>query len=193
MKVILASKSPRRQELLQHIVPAFEIQVKEVDEVYPDTLIAEKVPEFLASLKANQFRGNLSDNDLVITSDTVVVLNGEIYGKPIDRNDAVRILQLLSGNIHQVITGVSLLSNHKDVVFSDVTNVYFKQLSKEEIEYYVDNFEPYDKAGAYAIQEWIGMIGIEKIDGCYFNVMGLPLSKLYEVLKKNFPEAITFQ
>lgn len=193
MKVILASKSPRRQELLQHIVPSFEIQVREVDEVFPDTLAAEKVPEFLASLKANQFIGNLSDDDLVITSDTVVVLNNEIYGKPIDRNDAVRILELLSGNIHQVITGVSLLSNHNEMVFSDVTNVYFKPLSKEEIEYYVDNFEPYDKAGAYAIQEWIGMIGIEKIDGCYFNVMGLPLSKLYEVLKQNFPEAIKFQ
>jgi septum formation protein len=183
---ILASKSPRRQDLLRHIVPNFTIEIREVDEVYPESLEVDKVPEFLADLKASAYKNNLSENDLVITSDTVVVLDNKIYGKPTDRKDAIDILSKLSGKIHQVITGVCLLTQHKQYLFSNVTYVHFKPLTLAEIEYYVDNFKPYDKAGAYAIQEWIGMIGIEKIDGCYFNVMGLPLQKLYEILNSEF-------
>jgi len=190
MQVILASKSPRRQELLKHIIPNFEIEVREVEEIFPADLAKAKVPEYLAKLKASVFTNSLKENQLIITSDTVVVLNDLIYGKPKDREDAIRILSLLSGNVHEVITGVSLLSAHKKLTFSSTTYVHFKKLTFEEITYYIDNFNPYDKAGAYAIQEWIGMIGIEKIDGCYFNVMGLPLSKLYETLQIEFPEVL---
>lgn len=190
MQVILASKSPRRQELLKHIISNFEIEVKEIEEVFPATMSKVKVPEYLAELKGDAFKENLKPNQLIITSDTVVVLNDFIYGKPKDRDDALRILTILSGNVHQVITGVSILTANKKYTFSNTTNVHFKKLTFEQISYYVDNFHPYDKAGAYAIQEWIGMVGIEKIDGCYFNVMGLPLSKLYETLQIEFPEIL---
>jgi septum formation protein len=184
--LILASKSPRRQELLKHLVPDFTIEVREVDEVYPDDMAAEEVPLYLAQLKAGAYNDCLHADTLILTSDTVVVLEGRIYGKPKDREDAIAILRQLSGKIHQVITGVCLLSPSKKVLFSDVTYVHFKPLTEAEIIYYVDKYQPYDKAGAYAIQEWIGMIGISKIDGCYFNVMGLPLSKLYDKLKEEF-------
>lgn len=181
-KVILASKSPRRQELLKSICNEFEIRIKEIEEIYPDYLAAKEVPKFLAQLKSKAFKEELQNNDLILTSDTVVTLNNKIYGKPKDRNDAIQILKELSGKKHEVITGVCLLSNTKEVVFSESTKVHFKELSIQEIEYYIDNFKPYDKAGAYAIQEWIGMIGIEKIEGDYFNVVGLPLFKLNQAL-----------
>lgn len=181
--VVLASKSPRRQELLKNIVPKFEIRTKDVEEIYPETLASKEVPEFLSKLKATPFLDSLKENELLITSDTVVLLENKIYGKPKDREDAIKILSELSGKVHAVITGVCLSTQDFQKTFSAVTKVHFKQLSQEEITYYIDHFNPYDKAGAYAIQEWIGMIGIEKIDGDYFNVMGLPLQKLYEELK----------
>jgi septum formation protein len=181
--VILASKSPRRQDLLKNIVPNFEIRTKDIEEIYPDTLPSREVPEFLSKLKSSPFLDSLKEHELLITSDTVVLLENIIYGKPKDRNDAIKILNELSGKVHEVITGVCSSTQDFQKTFSAVTKVHFKQLSQEEITYYVDHFNPYDKAGAYAIQEWIGMIAIEKIDGDYFNVMGLPLQKLHEVLK----------
>ena len=183
-QIILASKSPRRKELLGHIVSNFTIRLKEIDEVYPEDLPAVEVPEYLAKLKAAAFKEDLKTNEIILTSDTIVTLNNIIYGKPKDRQDAIRILQELSGKAHEVITGVSLMSLTKEVSFKEITKVHFKDLSLEEIEYYVDTFQPYDKAGAYAIQEWIGMIGIAKIEGDYFNVVGLPLFKLNEALEQ---------
>lgn len=182
-KLILASKSPRRHELLGHLSANFEIRIKEIEEIYPTNLAAKEVPIFLAQLKANAFKNDLNEGEVVLTSDTVVALNNQIYGKPLDRAHAIKILTELSGKQHEVITGVCLLSREKEIIFSETTKVFFKQLSLAEIEYYVDAFMPYDKAGAYAIQEWIGMIGIEKIEGDYFNVVGLPLFKLNEALK----------
>ena len=175
---ILASNSPRRKELLGHIVPSFIQKTKEVDEIYPDTLAVKEVAAYLAKLKADAFTEDLKENDVVITSDTTVVLENQIYGKPKDRKDAIEILQKLSGKQHEVITGVCLKSATKELVFSCSTKVYFKVLKQEEIEYYIDTYKPYDKAGAYAIQEWIGFIGIEKIDGDYNNIVGLPVQKL---------------
>ncbi len=182
--IILASKSPRRQNLLKELGFDFEIKTKEVAEIYPPTLKREQVALYLSELKATAFVVELKANDLVITSDTIVCLGEYIIGKPIDRKDAIKMLQLLSGNKHEVITAVTLLSKEKRISFYEVTEVYFKTLSLVEIEYYVDNFKPYDKAGSYGIQEWIGYIGIQKIVGSYFNVMGLPVFRLYEELVK---------
>lgn len=183
-KIVLASKSPRRKELLGHLIPAFEIRSKEIAEVYPESLNTNEIPTYLAKLKASAFVESMKDNELIITSDTVVSMHGKIYGKPKDKNDAMRILSELSGNSHEVITGVCLRLKDEEIVFSETTKIHFKELSAEEIEYYIDNYQPYDKAGAYAIQEWIGMIGIKRIEGDYFNVVGLPLFRLNQELKK---------
>lgn len=177
---ILASKSPRRQELLKSIGLEFHVLVKEVDERYPDSLIKEEIPVYLAKLKAASFSGELKENDLLITADTIVWLDGEVLGKPVDHDDARQMLQKLSGKEHQVITGVCLTSDRKQISFSSLSNVQFKTLSDKEIDFYVANFSPLDKAGAYGIQEWIGYIGITHIEGSFFNVMGLPIQKLYE-------------
>lgn len=181
--IILASKSPRRNELLSSIIDNFSIRTKDVAEVYPEHLKAVDVPEYLALLKANVMKEYLQDNELLITADTIVTLDNKIYGKPIDHEDAIYILQELSGKVHEVITGVSLMSKTKNITFKNTTKVYFKKLDINEINYYIDNYSPYDKAGAYAIQEWIGMVGINKIEGDYFNVVGLPLNQLYNELK----------
>lgn len=180
---ILASNSPRRKELLAYIIPKFDVKTKDVVEDYPLTLSKKEVAAYLAKLKADAFDEEIHENDILITADTVVILDNEIYGKPKDRNDAIRILRLLSGNVHEVITGVCIKSKLKEVIFSSITKVSFKALSQAEITYYVDTFKPYDKAGAYAIQEWIGFIGIEKIDGDYNNIVGLPVQELYTQLK----------
>ena len=180
--IILASKSPRRKELLGNIVPNFILKTKDVEEIYPNTLAAKEVAAYLAKLKADAFTEDLKPNDIVITSDTTVVLGKTIYGKPKDRQDAIEIIQALSGKMHEVITGVCLKNIYKEEVFSCTTKVFFKTLSLEEIEYYVNRFKPYDKAGAYAIQEWIGFIGIEKIEGDYNNIVGLPLQALHTKL-----------
>jgi len=182
--IILASKSPRRQNLLKELGFDFEIKTKEIEEVYPPELQRENVALFLSELKATAFIDDLKENDLIITSDTIVCLGDEIIGKPKGREDAIKMLEKISGNKHEVITAVTLLSKEKKHTFYEETAVYFKSLTFQEIEYYVDNYQPFDKAGSYGIQEWIGYIGIEKIIGSYFNVMGLPVKRVYEELIK---------
>lgn len=178
--IILSSKSPRRQLLLKEMGWDFTIKVKEVEEIYPSDLKGEQVPIFLCELKAAAFTEELNENDILITADTIVSIDDQIIGKPTDYEDAVKILKLLSGRKHQVITGICLKSKNKQKTFHVVTDVFFKELSDQEIHYYLENYKPFDKAGAYGIQEWIGLIGIEKIHGSYFNVMGLPVKELYE-------------
>ena len=180
--LILSSKSPRRQQLLKELGWEFTVKVLDVEEIYPDHLIREEVPLFLAGLKASAFEDALTENDILITGDTVVYIDDLIIGKPVDFDDAVSTLKRLSGRKHEVITGICLKSSVKQKSFHVVTDVYFKELKDEEIRYYIEKYKPYDKAGAYGIQEWIGLIGIEKIHGSYFNVMGLPIRELYEAL-----------
>ena len=182
--IILASKSPRRQNLLKDLGVDFEIRTKEVEEIYPLELKKEEVAIFLSELKAAAFKDELQPNDLIITSDTIVCLGDRIIGKPKDREDAFNMLSDLSGNMHEVITAVTLMSATKTKTFFDVTEVYFKVLSNYEIDTYINKYEPYDKAGSYGIQEWIGYIGIEKINGSYHNVMGFPVKKVYEALEE---------
>lgn len=183
-RIILASKSPRRRELLADLGIDFETEIHEVDEVFPEGLPMEEIPQYLARLKAEPFVGSMSDNDLVITSDTIVYVEGEVLGKPADYDEAVEMMYKLSGRRHEVVTGVCLTSKNKQISFASVTDVFFKKLSLKEIDYYITHYKPYDKAGAYGIQEWIGYIGIERIEGSYFNVMGLPVQHLYEELSK---------
>ena len=181
---ILASKSPRRQFLLKDLGLDFTIHTKEVDESFPADLKAEQIPLYLCEKKAAAFDSELNENDIVITADTIVWIENNVLNKPENFEDAVRMLKLLSGKMHEVFTGVCLKSKYKTTSFYARTNVYFKTLTDDEIEYYISNFHPYDKAGAYGAQEWIGYIAVEKIEGSYFNVMGLPLKELYEELLK---------
>jgi septum formation protein len=183
-KLILASKSPRRQYLLKELGLEFEVHTKDVDESFPENLKAEEIPLYLCKKKADAFEADLTDKTIVITADTIVWINNQVLNKPENFNDAVRMLKILSGNKHEVYTGVCLKSKHKTKTFYAKTDVYFKTLSQEEIEYYINNYNPYDKAGAYGAQEWIGFIAVEKIEGTYFNVMGLPVKELYEALMK---------
>ena len=183
-KIILASKSPRRKQLLEGLNLPFEVIVREVDEVFPDGMPMEDIPVFLAKLKAEPFLTEQNDNILVITADTIVWIDNEVLGKPLDHQHATEMLRKLSGRKHVVVTGVCLTSKVKQVAFSSLTDVYFKELSDVEIEYYLDLYHPYDKAGAYGVQEWIGYIAIDRIEGSYFNVMGLPVQRLYEELRK---------
>ncbi len=187
MKIILASKSPRRQQMLADIGLDCEIRTKEIEEVYPSHLDMEAIPAYLAELKAKAFQEELNNDELVITADTIVCVDDTVLGKPKDKADAVKMLQLLSGRSHFVISGVCLMSKQQKKTFTTTTKVYFKQLTSEEINYYIDNYQPFDKAGAYGIQEWIGYIGIERIDGSYYNVVGLPVQRLYEEIKKIIP------
>ena len=181
--IILASGSPRRQQFLRDLDIPFTIQLKEVDEIYPQHLQSNEITEYLADLKANAF-SELNENDLLITSDTIVWLDNKALGKPKDSEDAFDMLSQLSGKKHQVITSVSIKGKNFQKMISDTTDVYFKELSTEEIDYYINTYQPFDKAGSYGIQEWIGFIGIERIKGSYFNVMGLPVQKLYKELMK---------
>ncbi|WP_346859690.1 Maf family nucleotide pyrophosphatase [uncultured Draconibacterium sp.] len=181
---ILASKSPRRQQLLKSLNIDFDVITKEVDEIYPEGLQREEIPVFLAELKSKPFIPELSDEDLLITADTVVCLGNSVLGKPRDYDEAFAMLENLSGKEHQVITGVCISSNKKMNSFYSLSNVRFKKLLRPEIEYYITEFKPYDKAGAYGIQEWIGTIGITHIEGSFYNVMGLPIQKLYEEIQK---------
>ena len=183
-RIILASKSPRRQELLADLGIDFETEIHEVDEVFPEGLPMEEIPQYLARLKTEPFVETLKENDLLITSDTIVYVENQVLGKPADYDEAVEMLWKLSGRQHEVVTGVCLTSKSKQVSFASVTDVFFKVLSHDEIDYYIKHYKPYDKAGAYGIQEWIGYIGIERIEGSYFNVMGLPVQHLYEELSK---------
>jgi len=181
-KIVLASNSPRRQSLLKEMGVNFSVQASRGEENYPDTLTANKVAEFLAIQKADWFT-DFQNNELYITADTVVILDDEVLGKPNDENEAKIMLQKQSGRTHQVITGICLKSNSKQESFSVSTEVTFKELSDFEIAYYVNNYKPFDKAGAYGIQEWIGMIGISGIKGSYFNVVGLPTDALFDAFK----------
>jgi septum formation protein len=187
--IILASQSPRRKQLLEWAEVPFEIIVKPTDETFPDDMPFEKVPEFIAETKARVIHDSLQKSyhgqyaeTPVLAADTVVVLNGTIIGKPKDRDHAVATLKALSGNIHHVITGVVIMNSNHKISFSDTTEVHFHPLTDEQIEFYVDKYEPYDKAGAYAIQEWIGVVGIKKIIGDFYNVMGLPVSRVIHAL-----------
>ena len=181
-KIILASGSPRRQQFLKELDLDFEIRLKDIEEIYPDNLKAEEITNFLSELKANAFEGEISENELLISSDTIVWLNGKAIGKPKDYDDAFQILKSLSNETHQVITSVSLKTKSKIETICEVTKVTFSTLSDEQIRYYLDHYKPFDKAGAYGIQEWIGLIGISKIEGSYTNVVGLPTEKLYSYL-----------
>ena len=183
IKLVLGSKSPRRKYILEQAGFQFEVLTKDVEEIYPPETPVRQVPQYLAELKAKAIAADVPADAVVITSDTIVLLDDVIYGKPTDRADAVRILQTLSGNMHEVITGVCLVQGDRSHTFSETTKVYFDVLNDEEIEWYVDNFEVMDKAGAYAVQEGIGLIGITGMDGDYFNVMGLPMNRLYRELQ----------
>ena len=180
--LILASGSPRRQQFFKDLDLDFEIRLKEVEEVYPPELKAQEITNYLAALKASAFEGELKPNEILITSDTIVWHNDEALGKPKDEQDAYEILKSLSNATHQVITSVCFKTNEKVAVLYEITKVTFNELSEESIWYYLENYKPYDKAGAYGIQEWIGFIGVSKIEGSYANVMGMPTDKVYEYL-----------
>jgi septum formation protein len=189
-KIILASGSPRRQQFFKDFDIEnqfdFEIRLKEVEEIYPENLKAEEITNYLAELKAAAFEGELAENEILITSDTLVWLNGKALGKPKDYDDAVVILKSLSNQTHEVITSVCFKRIVSTKTIFDVTKVTFRELSEEAIRYYLDNYKPFDKAGAYGIQDWIGLIGISKIEGSYTNVVGLPTEKVYRYLSHNF-------
>jgi len=183
-RIILASGSPRRQQFLKELDVDFEIQLKDIEEIYPEHLQAEEITNFLAKLKASVFALELKDNDILITSDTIVWLNNKALGKPKDYDDAFEMLTEMSGTTHKVITSVCIKTTDKEIVFYEETLVTFTKLSSEEIKYYLNNYKPFDKAGSYGIQEWIGLVAIEKIEGSYANVVGLPTHRLYEELMK---------
>lgn len=182
--LILASGSPRRQELLKSLGVPFEIRIKEIDEVYPKHLKKSEISDYLAQLKSNAFVEELNPKDLLITSDTIVWYHNMALGKPKSKDDAFQMLQKLSGKTHEVITSVCIKSLQKEDIFNCITKVTFKELSSKEIQFYIDNYNPMDKAGAYGIQDWIGQIGVTKIEGSYFNVMGFPIHKIYSQLLK---------
>jgi septum formation protein len=180
--IILASGSPRRQQFFKDLNIDFEIKLKEVEEIYPLHLEASEITNFLAELKAKAFDGELHPNNILITSDTIVWHNKQCLGKPKDEEDAFRMLQSLSNSTHEVITSVCITTTNKTETFHDVTKVTFQTLSDEAIRYYIDNYKPFDKAGSYAIQEWIGYIGISKIEGSYTNVVGMPMHLVFQKL-----------
>ena len=184
-KVVLASNSPRRKELLSGLGIQYEVKtLPDIDESFPEGLDGVEIPAYIARAKADAYRALMKSDELIITADTIVWLEGEVMGKPSDAEDARRMLRALSGQTHQVITGVCLTTAETQKVFSTVTDVTFCCLSEEEITYYVEHYQPMDKAGSYGIQEWIGFVGVESISGSYFNVMGLPIQRLYTELKK---------
>ena len=184
-KIILASNSPRRKELLSGLDIDYEVRIIDgIEEEYPVDMPVEDIPQYLAVRKSIPYKETLSDNELLITADTVVVCEGKVLGKPVDRQDAVEMLRLLSGKSHYVVTGVCLATKNWSKSFHVATKVTFKHLKESEIDYYVTNYKPYDKAGAYGIQEWIGYIGVTDIDGSYYNVMGLPVQRIWAELNK---------
>lgn len=186
-KIILASQSPRRKQLMEAAELDFEIVIADVDETNPPGMPGEEVPEFLAKKKAAAIEHNYPDA-LIIAADTVVLLDHDILGKPVDEADAIQMLHRLAGRMHQVVTGVCMQKGSRQVAFSVTTEVYFRPLNDEQIKHYVSNYKPFDKAGSYAIQEWISMIGIEKINGDYYNVMGLPIGEVAIRLNQDFTD-----
>lgn len=186
-KIILASKSPRRKELLEMLDIPFQIKVKEgIDESYPKDMPAIEVAEFLSRLKGKAYAADIKDDELVITADTIVILDNKIFGKPRDEKDAIEMLMQLQGRTHTVASGVCIASKERIVSFTTCTQVSFASLSRDEATWYVEKYHPLDKAGAYGIQEWIGCAAVERIDGSFYNVMGLPVHQLYNVLKEEF-------
>lgn len=183
-KIILASQSPRRKQLLEWAEVPFEIVVKETDESYPEGLPIADIPVHIARNKALAVQQDVNPNDVILAADTVVVLDNRIIGKPKDRQEAIDILSALSGRLHQVITGVVIRRDEIEDAFSDTTDVQFHTLTQEQIIFYVDKYQPYDKAGAYAIQEWIGVVGIQSVKGDFYNVMGLPVSRVVQRLRR---------
>ena len=184
-KVVLASNSPRRKELLSGLGIDYEVKtLPDIDESFPEGLTEVETATYIARAKADVYRNIMQPDELIITADTIVWLDGEVMGKPLDGEDARRMLRALSGKTHQVITGVCLMTIDSQKAFATVTDVTFCHLSEEEIDYYVERYRPMDKAGSYGIQEWIGFVGVESISGSYFNVMGLPIQRLYTELKK---------
>lgn len=182
--VLLASKSPRRRELLSQLrIPFKVVTLGKIPEEYPASLPAIDVAQYLSGIKADAYRDIIGDDELLITADTVVVLDNKVYGKPKDGADAVRMLRELSGRVHQVATGVTLAAKEKRTSFTAITDVKFAELTEDDIRYYIDNYAPFDKAGAYGIQEWIGCVAVESIHGSYYNVMGLPVHRLYQELR----------
>lgn len=183
--IILASNSPRRKELLAGLGVKFDVRLIDgIDETYPGDIESHDVAEYIAKKKADAYKQSIASNELIITADTIVILGDEIFGKPLNADDAYAMLQKLSGKTHQVITGVCLLTKNEQRVFRVTTDVTFKELEMEEIKYYVDNYKPFDKAGAYGIQEWIGYIGVTSLNGSYFNVVGFPVQRIYTELQK---------
>ncbi len=183
-KIILASQSPRRQELLHGLHLQFEVKTIDSDEDFPLQLVGVDIPVYIAEKKANAYKNQMEENTLLITADTIVWHEGKVLGKPVDEIDAKRMLQMLSGKTHQVITGVCISTLKRRKTFHVISEVRFAKLTESEIDYYLKNFNPYDKAGSYGVQEWIGYIGVEHINGSYFNVMGLPVQRLYHELKR---------
>ena len=184
-RLILASNSPRRRELLAGLDMDFQVRVIDgIDESYPEGIAVEQIPLYISRKKADAYRTSMADDELVITADTIVAADNTILGKPAGRDDAAAMLRLLSGRKHQVVTGVTFTTTDRQHSFSVSTDVWFAPMSEEDISYYVDRYRPFDKAGAYGIQEWIGYIGVERIEGSYFNVVGLPVQRLYTELKK---------
>ena len=183
--VVLASNSPRRKELLQRLGIPFKVRtLLGIDESYPDTLRGEDIVRYISRNKANAYRSSMGPDELLITADTIVYLQGEVMGKPHDADDARRMLRALAGQVHQVITGVTIITANDMENFAMTSQVKFSDLSDDEINYYVDRYLPLDKAGAYGIQEWIGLVAVEELRGSYFNVVGLPIQRLYQALKR---------
>lgn len=184
-KIKLASNSPRRRELLSGLGIDYEVKLLPgIDETYPSTLTGEEIPVYIAREKADAYRSSMQPDELIITADTIVYIDGEVLGKPKDETEAIGMLQKLSGRSHQVITGVCLTTTEFQKSFASVTEVTFDQLSEEDIRFYVEHYHPMDKAGSYGVQEWIGFIGVTGLKGSYFNVMGLPVQRLYQELRK---------
>ena len=183
-KVILASNSPRREELLRGIDIDFEVKtLPDIDESYPNGLLKEEIAEFVATNKAKSYISSLSEDEMLITADTIVLLDEKVFGKPINKEEAKQMLHTLSGKTHKVITGVCLTTTTKQTSFSATSNVEFGELTDSEIEYYVEHYSPLDKAGAYGVQEWIGYVAVKHIDGSYYNIMGLPIHRLYHEIR----------
>ncbi len=187
-KIILASKSPRRSFLLKEAGFDFEIRTRDTDESYPADLAVDEVAAYIAQKKADAVKDFLVNDEIIITADTIVIMEGKIYEKPKDYEDALRILQEISGKMHRVITGVCILSKDKQQVFSDVTEVFISEMTDKEIRHYLDTCQPFDKAGSYGIQEWLGYVKVARINGSYANVMGLPVHRVYEVLNERMRE-----
>lgn len=184
-KIVLASNSPRRKELLAGLGLEFEVRtIPGIDESYPRELKGEAIPKYISAKKAEAYRGTMGDDELIITADTIVYVDDQVLGKPVDADDARRMFRMMSGRSHQVITGVSVVTKDNVICFATTTSVTFAQLTDDEVEYYIERYKPFDKAGAYGIQEWIGYVGITSIEGSYYNVVGLPVQRLYTELRK---------